>query len=55
MDLNQIQLIQELADYIYNKIYFKTIDLEKILDNAYKTVEKNSYSKQINLWKDFFN
>ena len=46
---------EELANYIYNKIYNKSDNLDKILNNGYQTAENNSYDKQINLWRDFFN
>ena len=33
---------EELADHIYNNIYYKNINLQKIINNAYQTVENNT-------------
>ena len=30
-------------------------NLKQIIENGYQTVRSNSYDKQINLWKNFFN
>mgnify|MGYP001309823894 CR=1 FL=1 len=46
---------EELANTIYLNIYNNNENLKQIIENGYQTVRSNSYDKQINLWKNFFN